>query len=239
MNIFAIGDLHLSHLSEKPMEIFGSQWFDHMTQIKNNWKQSVLEEDIVLLPGDISWGMRLEEAKEDLSFIAALPGKKVCIRGNHDYWWDRPGKLNQLYPNLYFLQNTAVRIGDIAICGTRGWSLVPDEKHLEQQKKLLEREKMRLKLSLEHALKQNIQEIWVMLHYPPTNEKEKASIFTELIEQYPVTKVIYGHLHDRMSWQNALQGTYGKVTYYLASADYLSFKPIKIGAITKKHIEME
>lgn len=226
MRIFAIGDLHLSQRSDKPMDVFGEHWKGHEEKIKANWEKQVMDKDVILIPGDISWAMRLEEAKEDLDWLNSLPGKKICIRGNHDYWWDRPKKLTDAYPQIIFLQNTAYTIDHITICGTRGWicpntiSFTPDDEHL------FVRELTRLKLSLEAAIKQGATEIWVMLHYPPTYGEQKSSPIVELLKTYPVKRVIYGHLHDKLSWKSSLQGTYEGIHYQLVSADYLNFMPL-------------
>lgn len=229
MKIFAIGDLHLSSSKEKPMHIFGQNWLNHEMQIETNWKSCVGAEDIVLIPGDISWAMRLAEAEGDLKYLESLPGKKICIRGNHDYWWDRPGKLNRQYESLYFLQNTAYFIGDIAICGTRGWLSPNEVKWDAEDERLYLRELERLKLSLEAA--KGAKEIWVMLHYPPTYNKTVESPLIALLAQYPVKKVIYGHLHDEVSWKEALQGVYKGITYKLVAADYIDFKPAEIAEV--------
>lgn len=228
MKVFAIADLHLSHASNKPMDVFGDNWMSHMEKIKKNWEQHITEQDVVLIPGDISWAMRLKEAEIDLNWLDALPGQKICIRGNHDYWWDRPGKLNRIYTKTYFLQNTVYKLDEIGICGTRGWTLgeACDEEVKAENERLVERECVRLKLSLEAALKEGVKEIWVMLHYPPNAEGEKDSPFIELMKQYPVTRVIYGHLHDKSSWENAPLGERDGILYHLVSADYLDFIPI-------------
>ncbi len=232
MKIFAIGDLHLSTHTNKPMDIFGDQWLEHEAKIKANWQDVVGEEDYVLIPGDISWAMRLKEAEGDLKFLETLAGKKVCIRGNHDYWWDRPGKLNCKYQSVYFLQNTTYLIGDIAICGTRGWLSPNGLKWDEEDERLYNRELERLKLSLEAAKKvSSVKEIWVMLHYPPTYNKDVTSPLLVLLEQYNVKHVIYGHLHDANSWQDALQGTHNNIIYTLVSADYIGFTPVMIAEI--------
>ena len=226
MNVFAIGDLHLSHQSNKPMDVFGAHWENHMAKLKTNWEQVVTKEDIVLIPGDISWAMRLKEAQMDLEWLDALPGQKICIRGNHDYWWDRPSPLNRAYKHTYFLQNTAYLLGELAICGTRGWSLCVDHTDQEENERMIHRECVRLKLSLDAAIAQKAKEIWVMLHYPPNEEDSTSSPFIELIKQYPVTKVIYGHLHDALSWEKALIGDQDGIMYQLVAADYLEFKPL-------------
>ena len=228
MNVFAIGDLHLSHTSNKPMDVFGEHWTNHMEKIKINWEQKITEEDIVLIPGDISWAMRLNEADIDLRWLDQLPGQKICIRGNHDYWWDRPGQLNRKYPRTYFLQNTVYKLGTIGICGARGWRLgeALDEMAKAEDERLVARECTRLKLSLDAAIKQGVEEIWVMLHYPPCTMEYEVSPFRALIKQYPVTKLIYGHLHGNAAWDGAIIGEQDGVDYQLVSADYLDFKPL-------------
>lgn len=229
MNIYALGDLHLGFEANKPMEIFGDQWHNHSLSIERNWKKKITAEDYILIPGDLSWAMRLEEAKADLNWLEALPGKKICIKGNHDYWWDRPKKLNNSYQTIVFLQNAAYFINDIAICGTRGWISPNPISFTEEDKRLYERELMRLELSLEAAKKAN--EIWVMLHYPPTNAQEITSPLIRLLSNYPVTRVIYGHLHDEISWQQSLIGIHDGINYQLVSADYLKFDPLYLGEL--------
>lgn len=226
MKIFAIGDLHLSHDTDKPMDIFGPHWQNHIQKIKMNWEEHITHEDVVLVLGDISWAMRLIEAKQDLDWLDHLPGKKICIRGNHDYWWDRPKKLEQAYPNMFFLQNTAYTLGHMTLCGARGW-ICPNTTHFTlEDERLFNRELKRLALSLDTAMKEGATEIWVMLHYPPTFGEEKTSPLTDLLEKYPVTRVIYGHLHDELSWNLAIQGSYNGILYQLAAADYLQFNPL-------------
>lgn len=233
MKIFAIADLHLGFSVQKPMAIFGAHWENHWDKIKAYWESHISEEDTILIPGDISWAMRLHEAQDDLKWLEALPGKKVCIRGNHDYWWDRPTKLNNAYHNITFLQSTAYFIEDLAICGTRGWECHPKEEADEEAERMrmVEREVSRLKLSLDAAKKAGASKIWVMLHYPPTAGNIASSPFTELMKQYPVTRVIYGHLHDEASWQMGLQGEHEGINYQLVSADYLAFRPLMIEEI--------
>lgn len=224
MNIYAIGDLHLSFGVDKPMAIFGDKWHNHVQVLQTNWLHTIKEEDLVILCGDLSWGMRLEEAQKDLEFIASLPGKKVCIKGNHDYWWEKIGRLNQLDERLYFLQNTAYCLDNrLAICGTRAWSHPLES--IQADEKIYKREVERLKLSLEDAKKKGAKEIIVALHYPPTNEKRDPSPFTTLLKDYPVTQVVFGHLHDEVAWANALQGDYEGTCYHLVAADYLKFAP--------------
>lgn len=228
MKLFAIGDLHLGHDVQKPMDIFGERWQNHMEEIKVKWHDLVKEEDIVIICGDISWGMRLEEAYRDLLFLEELPGQKICIRGNHDYWWVKIKKLNTLFPSIHFIQNTAFLIKDIAVCGTRGWVCPKDDGLSSEDYKIYLREGERLKLSLKDAIKKGAKNIIVALHYPPTNEYQEPSLFTEIIKEYPVSQVIYGHLHDERAWEMCLKDVYEGVSYKLVAADYLNFAPLSI-----------
>ncbi len=229
MKVFAISDLHLDFAAQKPMDVFNDKWKNHSAQIEMNWRSEIRDEDMILIPGDISWAMRFEQAKMDLDWLERLPGTKICIRGNHDYWWSRPQKLNAYYKHILFLQNTAYFIGDLAICGTRGWNSPNNISFTQEDERLYERELHRLQLSLNNA--KDAKEIWIMLHYPPTAMKEKESSLIQLLRAYPVTKVIYGHLHDELSWSQSLIGEYNKITYELVAADYLGFKPLYIGEI--------
>lgn len=233
MNIYAIGDLHLSGSVDKPMDIFGDNWEDHGDQIVRNWKRVVGEDDLVLIPGDISWAMTLEEAKTDLDLINSLPGKKVLIKGNHDYWWQSIRQLNQLYKNMYFLQNTSYQAGQYTICGSRGWGCPSGPGMDAHNTKIYNREAQRLALSLDHGMKSGATQIIVMLHYPPTNEHKEESLFTALFEQYPITHVVYGHLHGQAFFNNSLIGQQAGIDYSLVSADAIGFNPYKIISNTK------
>ncbi|MFC4768864.1 metallophosphoesterase [Effusibacillus consociatus] len=227
MRIFAIGDPHLSFAVDKPMDIFGSQWENHPAKLQEEWIQTVRPEDWVLIPGDISWGMRLEEAKPDLEFLGQLPGRKILIRGNHDYWWSTISKVRGILPaDMYALQNDSIRIGDIAICGTRGWNCPGGYDFDEHDRLVYEREVSRLELSLKNADQQAIEK-WVMLHYPPTNEKHQESGFLDVMRQYNVSVCIYGHLHGD-GHRNAMLGEHYGIGFYLTSCDYLNFKPLQL-----------
>lgn len=223
MKIFAIGDLHLALSMDKPMAVFGAIWENHIKQIKDQWLSTVTAQDLVIVCGDISWAMTLEEAKADLRFLHELPGQKVCIRGNHDYWWDKITLLNGLYEDIHFLQNTAYTIHSLTVCGTRGWSCPNDVNFTPKDQKIYNREVARLKLSLENAGRE-VTKI-VAMHYPPTYAGEATSLFTELLEAYQVKNVVYGHLHDELAWRDCLKGPNGGVDYHLVSGDYLQFKP--------------
>jgi len=228
MALFAIGDLHLSFMTDKPMDVFGEKWINHAEKIKNNWRYKISNEDVVLIPGDISWAMKLNEAYYDLEWISNLPGKKFLIRGNHDYWWASLSKMNTLFDNIFFLQNNYYLYEDYAICGTRGWICPNENKFDDHDRKIYKRELHRLKLSLDAAVNDGYNKFIVMTHYPPTNEKLEKSGFVEIYEEYKVEKVIYGHLHDIDSFNAGLKGIRNGVEYILTSSDYLNFDPIKI-----------
>lgn len=223
MEIYAIGDLHLGSTVNKPMAIFGEKWHDHDQKVISFWKHNVSEEDIVLIPGDLSWAMKLDEVKSDLAIIDSLPGRKICVRGNHDYWWHKINHLNQLYDTIDFIQNTSYMIGRTAICGTRGWVCPNNRLFTEDDHKIYVREAQRLRLSLDHALKQNAEEMILMMHYPPTNEEHDQSLFMQLIQSYPIKHVVYGHLHDSEGQSKGIKGQVESVNFHLVSADYLDF----------------
>jgi len=229
MDIYAIGDLHLSFANPKPMDIFGSHWTDHPEKIRAAWASMVKEDDVVLVPGDISWAMNLEEARPDLDYVAQLPGRKIMTRGNHDYWWATVSKVRKaLPPSIEVLQNDSVRIGGLHIAAARGWDCPGSYHYSEHDRQIYEREIGRLRLSLDHAMSQGAERIWVMLHYPPTNEKHQSSGFLDVLHQYPVEKVVYGHLHGEEGHRAALEGVHGGIEYHLVACDYLQFAPRKL-----------
>lgn len=223
MKIFAISDLHLSIASDKPMNVFGGSWEGYWEKIKENWLNKVTENDVVLIAGDISWGMSLEQALPDLEAIAALPGKKVLTKGNHDYWWSTYKKITSLnLENMYFIQNNAVKIGDYIFCGTRGWTVDDDDDFSPEDKKIYDREVIRLGLTLKSAeqLRVNGETIVGMIHYPPFNYRFEDSDFTKLFEEYGVKKVIYGHLHGNSArFKDVVNKR--ETNFYLTSCDFL------------------
>lgn len=236
MKIFAIGDLHLSFGEgvEKPMDIFGELWQDHAARLKALWQETVSPEDTVIICGDISWGLRLNEAEADFDWIKRLHGKKVIFKGNHDLWWQSANKLNRLYgdENMVFLQNKcfiAETDGKkIAICGSRGWLCPGEEFFTEDDKKIYEREIGRLRFSLEDGRASGADEIIGVLHFPPTNDKMQSSGFTELMEEYGVKTCVYGHLHGREAFKQGLKGVLNGVRYELVSLDYLNARPKEV-----------
>ena len=206
------------------MDIFGPDWNNHQEQIQNHWDANISFDDIVLIPGDISWAMTLSEVTADLTWISERPGKKVMIRGNHDYWWSGISKVRGMLPaNMYVVQNDALRLNDITICGTRGWMLPSHPKFTEHDDHIYKREISRLQLSLEHAKKLG-NPIITMIHYPPANSLEDETPFTKLMDDYHVSLCAYGHLHGS-SHRFALNGTIHNTEYQLVSCDYLQFAP--------------
>ena len=230
MNIYAISDLHLSTTSDKPMDIFGTSWEGHFEKIKSDWLAKVQPDDIVLISGDISWAMKMSDALADLQLLADLPGKKVFIRGNHDYWWNGITKLRDSAPNdsFIFLQTDAVKIGNYVIVGSRGWTCPGSNDYTEQDQKLYLREAERFRLAFLDAdkLMQEGDTKIVLIHYPPFNGKKEDTLFTQLFEQNGVEKVVFGHIHG--SFYFPLKTEKNGIEYILASCDKVNFNLIKI-----------
>lgn len=223
-----MSDFHLSSVKPKPMDIFDSIWTNHAEKIYLNWNKYIGQDDYVLVPGDLTWGKNMIEAKPDLDFISELNGFKIIIQGNHDYFWNSTQKLNEIYDNMYFIKNSYYRYENIAICGTRGWICPNDSRFTEHDNKIYLRETGRLQKSIEMALKDNVDDIIVCLHFPPTNDKKEASRFTEILKEYNIKTVVYGHLHGKDSFYSSYHGMVDGINYNLVSADFLGFKPIRI-----------
>lgn len=227
MRVFAIGDLHLSgNPPKKPMHIFGEHWQNHWENIKASWLQKINAEDIVLLLGDISWAMNLEEATVDLEELIKLPGKKYMIRGNHDYWWSSVTKMTKLTEGkIAFLQGHSTGIESITFGGSRGY-LCPGDTYFKvsTDTSIYERELLRVEAALKEmtALKPEGTKL-LLLHYPPFNDSNEPSGFTNLLEKYKVDHCLFGHLHDAVSFQR-IPSTWGNTKLHLVSADYLHFK---------------
>ncbi|NLL63462.1 MAG: serine/threonine protein phosphatase [Ruminococcaceae bacterium] len=232
MSVFAIGDIHLSFSTDKPMDIF-SGWQDYESRLEKNWIRLVEPEDTVIIPGDISWALNLEDTKADFGFLDRLPGTKIIGKGNHDFWWDTLTKMNRFleengFTTIKFLFNNAYDVEDMAICGTRGWFFDDESDHAE---KILNREVGRLKLSIEVAQKIG-KELVVFLHYPPlTGEKICEPIMEVLIENN-IKKCYYAHLHGN-TINYAFKGIYKGIEFDLVSADALGFTP-KLVTLSKK-----
>ena len=230
MRLFAIGDLHLSGGDDKPMDVFGPQWDRHFFHIRENWTRLVREEDAVLIPGDISWAMQLRDARGDLEEIGRLPGLKILCKGNHDYWWNSISQVRSILPvSMKALQHSAADLGEIVVCGTRGWLIpTPDMPLSPQDGKIYRREAERLRMALEEASAIAAgRPLVVMTHYPPMPEGKTDTLFTELLETYRVSAAVYGHLHGT-GIQNGFNGERGGVRYYLVSCDSIGFCPKEI-----------
>ncbi|MDO4545959.1 MAG: metallophosphoesterase [Bacillota bacterium] len=252
MSIYAIADLHLSFTpgKEKPMDIFGPRWHDHAGRLKEHWCREIKEEDTVIVAGDISWALKLEEAKFDLDWVDDLPGHKVFLKGNHDLWWNGITRLNRMYDSITFLQNDCYFAEGIYICGSRGWITPDNEEYVaDEDEKIYKREMLRLEASLQQAEadmkrrsaaqgsgkdwdlspeKVEKPEILGVLHYPPVSKPAAFSGFQQLFEDHGVKRVIYGHIHGEEGFQNTIMGDYRGIRYQLVSLDYLNCKPLLI-----------
>lgn len=227
MALFALGDTHLSLGGDKPMDVFGGAWVDYVEKLKAGL-QVVGETDTVVLCGDISWGMSLPEAKPDFLFLQEhLPGRKILLKGNHDYWWETVAKMTRFFEaegleQFQFLHNNCLFYGDVALCGTRGWFL--DIEKGPHNEKMLRREVLRLEASLKAA---GEREKICFLHYPPIYPGYRCQEILEVLERYQVKRCYYGHLHGR-STRAAFQGICQDTEFSLISADHLAFTPKKI-----------
>lgn len=226
MSLFAISDLHLSMNGEKPMDIFGARWQDHHQKLKERWEDVVTAGDTVIIGGDISWARRLEEAEADFSFIHTLPGRKVFFKGNHDYWWHSYAKVKKNLPSsICAVQNNYYPYTeDVAICGTRGWTLPGSANFTEDDDRIYRRELIRLELSLTMAQRDGFTGLIAVLHYPPFASGLEDSGFIAILQQFNVKICIYGHLHGE-DQQRAFSGERDGIRYYFTASDYLEFHP--------------
>lgn len=230
MKIYSISDLHLDINNTKPMSIFGPVWHNYLEAIVEDWNSRVKDEDVVILAGDFSWAMKLEEVVADLKWLDTLKGIKILIRGNHDYWWKSPKSIREILPkNTYILQNDALKIGEYIFCGNRGWQLPEGQYNNEENKKIYEREIIRLQLSLESAkkLQTNNEKIIFITHYPPFNFKREPNKFTAILEEYKVYKVVFGHLHGYINPKMFYTEING-IKYYLTSCDTVKNRLVEI-----------
>ncbi|MBQ2835974.1 MAG: metallophosphoesterase [Clostridia bacterium] len=234
MSIFVIGDLHLSFNNPKPMDIFGEHWANHEERIRDNWKENVKENDLVILPGDFSWETYLVDTKQDFKYLNDLPGKKLLLKGNHDYWWTTVTNMKTFlkennYTNIDFLYNNSYKFEDKIICGTRGWSIIDEE----ADEKLINRELIRLEISLQDGINKygKDKEIIVFMHYPPITKNKmltgEEAQFVELMKKYNVKRCYYGHLHGA-SISDAIEGNVEGIEFKLVSADGLDFNLLQI-----------
>ena len=232
MSIYAIGDLHLSFGENKPMDIFGENWENHAEKIKQDWISKVNEEDTVILSGDFSWAMKLQNTILDFQYINEMPGKKILLKGNHDYWWTTVTSMRKFLrenniQNVDFLYNNSFEVENKIICGTRGWSLAGDG--TEEEQKIIKREVDRLKISIEDGISKygTDKEIIVFLHYPPITQsniiKNEITPFMEVLKEYKIKKCYYGHLHG-LAIKDAVNGNKDEIDLKLISADGVDFK---------------
>lgn len=238
MSIYTIGDLHLSFNENKPMNIFGDNWKNHEEKIKNNWIENVKDEDVVVLPGDFSWSTYLNDTFKDFEYLNSLPGKKILLKGNHDYWWTTVTSMRKFlkennFENIDFLYNNSFEFENSIIVGTRGWNVLDEA----EDKKLIKRELNRLELSIKDCIKENTnlhlqnKEIIAFLHYCPIAEKNviqnEPNEFIEILNKYNIKECYYGHLHGT-AIKDAIEGEYFGIKLKLVSSDGLNFKLLKI-----------
>lgn len=227
MGLYVIGDLHLSLQADKPMDVFGGNWKNYVEKLREGFSR-ITEEDTTVLLGDLSWAMSLETAVEDFRFINSIPGEKIIVKGNHDYWWSTLNKFQKFcqeqgFSRMRVLHNAAFSYENIALCGTRGW-FYEEERHGAKDEKVFRRELLRLEASLQQA---EGEERFCFLHYPPKFGSYQCDEILELLDRYDVSRCYYGHLHGE-SHHLAFQGKLGKTDFFLASADYLNFQPLKV-----------
>lgn len=232
MALYTISDLHLPIGIDKPMDIFGSKWDNYVERVRKNWNAIVEKDDTVVLPGDISWATYLEQSIPDFSYINSLPGKKIILKGNHDYWWTTMAKLNKFrednsFSSIYFLQNNSYLYNGIGICGTRGWSYIGRDEGTEEDKRIYEREAGRFRLSVLDAKKSGAKSLIAFFHYPPTDSEYTENAFTEIMHEEGIELCVYGHIHNARG-KVFPEGEHNGIRYMLVSCDYRDFFPVKL-----------
>ena len=228
MSLFAIADLHLSLNGEKPMDVFRG-WQDYVQRLEENWRRQVKEGDTVVVAGDISWAMKLEDTLQDLQFLHSLPGEKILLKGNHDYWWSTRSKIDQFlaangFTDMKVLFNCAYLVEGKALFGTRGWLY---NSETAEDKKIVAREAGRLSMSMAEAKKLG-GEMVAFLHYPPVYDDMECREILELLAENQIQHCYFGHIHGQNAAQKALVGEYKGVQMHLISADYVQFCPVKV-----------
>lgn len=226
MAVFALSDLHLSLSSDKSMEVFKG-WENYVERIERNWRAVVTEDDTVVLPGDFSWEMKIENAAADFSFLHALPGKKVLLKGNHDLWWTSMNKMNAFledhrFSSIRILNNDALLVEGHVICGTRGWSI--EESGTDS--KLIHREALRLRMSLTAGRRLG-DNLLVFLHYPPVTPEARCDELVDVLREFGCKRVFYGHIHGGRGL-NAVNGVVDGIEYRLVSCDRVDFTPVLV-----------
>ena len=225
MSLFAIADLHLSLGTDKPMDIFRG-WDGYEKRLEENWSKLITHNDTVVIPGDISWAMKLSDTFEDFRFINGLPGRKLFLKGNHDYWWDTRRKMEMYlkengFDTIEIVFNSAYAADGYAVCGTRGWFY---DAETDSDKKVLNREVGRLRTSLDEALKTGLEPV-VFLHYPPVFGNQRCDDILSVLKEYGIKKCYYGHLHGTNAARKAVTGDFEGIKFRLISSDYLKFMP--------------
>ncbi len=228
MALYTLADTHLSKSVCKPMDVFGGKWVDYDKKLENSFEK-LNKDDVLVIGGDISWGINLKETLADLEFLSKFPFKKILLKGNHDLWWESLTKMHKFLEennisNIEFLHNNFFSYENIAICGTRGWTFEESFKDAHNEK-IYKRELLRLEYSITQAKNAGFEDIFVFLHYPPIHAKYRCHEILEILEKYEVKKCIYGHLHSS-EIRNRFEGTLNGTEFLLASGDYLDFKPI-------------
>ncbi len=235
MALYAIADTHLSFSADKPMDVFGHRWKNYENKLEWFWKNTVSENDTVVIAGDISWGLTLSEAAVDLRFLSSLPGKKILIKGNHDYWWASLKKIKDFFKaegieNISLIQNDSIRVEDFTLCGTRGWySEKPPLPNFNcDNKKIIAREAGRLRMSLEHAKKtcDKDADILVFMHFPPVFGDFVCREIVDVLHSYEIKRCYYGHIHGAYDAPKSF--IFEGINFRIISADYLDFRPLHI-----------
>lgn len=231
MSLFAIADLHLSLGTDKPMDVFEG-WKDYVPRLQKNWCAAVGEDDTVVIAGDISWAMKLEEAVQDFQFIDSLPGRKLILKGNHDYWWSTKKKIEEFlakhsFSSIDIIHNNAAVVDDIAVCGTRGWLYDAES---AEDKKIVSREVGRLNASLDAAQKTGKRPV-AFLHYPPVYDGMECREIMDVLVSRGVTQCYFGHIHGSAAAKRSPAGEYRGVGMHLISCDFLGFMPVKVKLI--------
>ena len=240
MRVYALSDLHLSLARPKPMDVFGPAWEDHPRKIREAWESVVGEEDWVLVAGDLSWAMKLDEVQPDLEFLGALPGRKILIKGNHAHWWASRAKVEKILPpTVRILRNDALSLGDgWVVAGARGWNFPGAPGFTGQDEKILAREVGRLRLSLDAAEKLGGRDLVVMTHFPPLLKDGKESPLLPLILESGARFCVYGHLHGK-DLSAGFRGVRGKTRFLLTSADALDFRPLLVLDTEREGVDEE
>lgn len=229
MSLYVIGDLHLCFSSpSKTMSIFAG-WENYQERIKENWLETVREDDTVVIAGDISWGMTLQQSQLDFRFINELTGRKIILKGNHDYWWGTIRKTEEFlsaegFDTIKILHNNHYEYGGYGICGTRGWVNMPDE---AQDEKIMKREVQRLETSIKSAVDAGLEPL-VFMHYPPIFATNFNYDILEILYRYNIKECYYGHVHGRSAHELCIKNTYDGINFHLISGDYIQFKPEKV-----------